>query len=172
MEGNLNLSLKARHCFRSIGLYSVYSSSSKSTVNTDPGGSRILPDTVKIKVEFTSPISAETLGDAPFNQFLIATENRGKEVHLPGYTPTNKANTALFNTVKDNTIPSQNRYYKTITNMPFGLGLPQKFEYPIEGKPISSVYLHFSEWAQSGGSNYPDWYVDKPGYRSPNSIYK
>lgn len=152
--------------------YLMNPSSTNATVNTDPGGSRILPDTIKIKMNFVSPITAETLGTAPFNQFLIATENRSKEVHLPGYKPTNKANTALFNTVKDNTIPSQNRYYKTITNMPFGLGLPQRFDYPIEGKPISSVYLHFAEWAQSGGKDYPDWYIDKPGYRSPNSIYK
>ncbi len=152
--------------------YLMNPSSPNSTVNTDPGGERILPDTVKIKLDFSTPITADILGSAPFNQFLIATENRGKEVHLPGYKPTSKANTSLFNTVKDNTIPSQNRYYKTLTNMPFGLGLPERFEYPIEGKPISSVYLHFAEWAQSGGKDYPDWYVDKPGYRSPNSIYR
>ncbi len=141
-------------------------------INTQPGVNTIKPDTVNIKISFTSPLSATALGLAPFNQFLVATEDRGREVHLPGEKPTSRANTKLFNTQKDNTIPIQNRYYKTITNLPFGIGLPEGFDYPIESKPINNVYYHFAEWAQSGGSSYPDWYTNKPGYRATNLYYK
>ncbi len=147
-------------------------SSANSTVNTQPELPFHVPDTLHIKVSFTSPIAAATLGTAPFNQFIFESPNRGKEIHLPGEKPTDKANTSLFNTFQDNTIPTQNRYYKTRSNMPFGIGVPQIFDYPIEGKAVNSIYLKFAEWAQSGGTAYPDWYIDKPGYRSSNYFYK
>lgn len=43
----------------------------------------------------------EDLGAAPFNPFLIADQNRGYEVHLPGYAPTSKANALLLGTKDD-----------------------------------------------------------------------
>ena len=147
-------------------------SSANSTVNTQPELAFRTPDTLHVKVSFTSPITPATLGTAPFNQFIFASLNRGKEIHLPGEKPTDRVNTSFFNTIQDNTIPSQNRYYKTSTNMPFGIGLPQKFDYPIEGKAINAIYLKFSEWAQSGGTSYPNWYKDTTGYRSANYFYK
>ena len=32
-------------------------------------------------------------------------------------------------------------------------------------------YLKLAEWAESGGSTYPDWYLDESGYRNDNHIY-
>ena len=143
-----------------------------NTVNTQPGITTSKPDSIHLKVSFTSPITAATLGNAPFNQFTFMTESRGKEIHLPGERPTDKVNSSLFNTQQDNTIPNLNRYYKTVTNLPFGINIPQKFDYPIEGKAINTIYYKFEQWAQSGGTLYPDWYVNKPGYRSSNWFYK
>lgn len=143
-----------------------------NTVNTQPGITTSKPDSIHLRVSFTSPITAATLGNAPFNQFTFMTESRGKEIHLPGERPTDKVNSSLFNTQQDNTIPNLNRYYKTVTNLPFGINIPQKFDYPIEGKAINTIYYKFEKWAQSGGTLYPDWYVNKPGYRSSNWFYK
>ena len=152
--------------------FSITPRPTPATINTTPGIPFIKPDTVHMKVTFTTPLSANNLGIAPFNQFMFRSDTRGKEVHLPGEKPTDKANTALFNTLKDNTVPSLNRYYKTAANMPFALGLPQRFDYPIEGKAINSVYLKFEAWARSGGTQYPNWYKDSAGYRSANWFYK
>jgi LruC domain-containing protein len=47
----------------------------------------------------------------------------------------------------------------------------ERFDYPIETVEIIDAYLHFAEWAQSGGVSYPDWYTDQSGYRVPANIY-
>lgn len=153
-------------------IYAIMKHEEKYYINTQPGVQYFIPDTIKMKVTFTSPISPKQFGTAPFNQFVIANQTRGKEIHLPGELPTDKANTALFNTVQDNTIPSENRYYKTRKNLPFAIGIPQSFDYPFEGKLITDTYLHFVEWAQSGGLAYPDWYLNASGYRNSGFIYK
>ncbi len=152
--------------------YSVMQRQGNNYINTDPAIAFIKPDTIKMKISLSSPITAVQLGTPPFNPFIVCNKSRGNEVHLPGELPTDKANTSLFNTSKDNTVPSLNRYYKTITNLPFGICIPQKFDYPIEGKPVNSVYLKFDEWAKSGGTSYPGWYKDSTGYRSVNYFYK
>lgn len=152
--------------------YNVMPRIGNNYFNTDPVIAYRTPDTIKMKISFGSPITAAQLGTAPYNPFIICHGTRGNEVHLPGELPTDKANTALFNTSRDNTIPAQNRYYKTSTNLPFAIALPQSFEYPIEGKSINILYLKFDQWAQSGGTQYADWYLNTPGYRSSNYFYK
>ncbi len=147
-------------------------SSSKGYINTDPNTAFVKPDTIKMLVKLASPLTVAQVGMAPFNPFIICNKTRGIEAHLPGELPTDKANKFLFNTAKDNTTPLLNRYYKTATNLPFGICIPTRFDYPIEGKSISSIYLNFVKWAESGGTSYPDWYQDSTGYRSTNYFYK
>ncbi|MBI9033924.1 MAG: DUF4842 domain-containing protein [Bacteroidales bacterium] len=36
---------------------------------------------------------------------------------------------------------------------------------------INQAYLKFSEWVESNGQDYPDWYLNKSGYRSEQNIY-
>ena len=36
---------------------------------------------------------------------------------------------------------------------------------------ILKSYLHFGDWAQSGGTLFKDWYLDSPGYRDNTMIY-
>jgi LruC domain-containing protein len=153
-------------------IYSVMQPNSSDYINTVPNLPFVTPDTVHMKVTFTSPLTFAQLGVAPFNQFLISNRTRGKEVHLPGEKPTDKVNTALFKTMQDNTAPSLNRYYKTLNNLPWAISIPQQFDYPIEGKAVNSVYLKFVEWAQSGGVSYPNWYQSSAGLRSPYFFYK
>lgn len=153
-------------------IYAIMLPDGKTYINTQPGVGYIKPETITMKVSFNSPVSPDEIGAAPFNQFLISNKTRGKEVHLPGELPTDKVNTALFNTLQDNTIRSENRYYRTGKNLPFAISIPQSFDYPFEGKMITNTYLKFAEWAQSGGTTSADWYLDINGYRNTGFIYK
>jgi LruC domain-containing protein len=56
--------------------------------------------------------------------------------------------------------------------LPWAIDIYGKFEYPIESSDISGVYLHFGEWAESGGIDYPDWWLNtSSGYRNEDLIY-
>ncbi|MEO6917402.1 MAG: LruC domain-containing protein [Chitinophagaceae bacterium] len=153
-------------------IYALMPPAGSNYINTQFGVPFITPDTVKMKLTFTSALTLAQLGLAPFNQFIILDKTRGKEVHLPGELPTDKVNLSLFNTVQDNTIPSISRYYKTRSNLPFAISVPEKFDYPFEGKIISKAYLNFISWAESGGMMHADWYKDSSSYRSKPMIYR
>ena len=140
-------------------------------INTDESLNKIQGDTAKVHIKFTSPISQTTLGNAPFNPFLIVNQLRGYEVHLPGFTPTDKATTSLFGTADDHSNPATGVYYLSSINEPWALSLLVPFEYPIEEKRIDLAFPHFMEWVASGGSLYDDWYSNlASGYR--NNQYK
>ena len=36
---------------------------------------------------------------------------------------------------------------------------------------MSHAYLKFATWAQTSGVQYPDWYLDLPGYRADQYVY-
>lgn len=143
-----------------------------SYYNTIMSNSKLTGDTAKVYVKFTAPVSNSTLGLAPFNPFLISDMKRGYEVHLPGNAPTQQAAAYLFGTNNDNSNSALNRYYLTVNNEPWALSFTEPFQYPIETKDIRDAYLHFSEWALSGGNNYADWYTNLgSGFRNNALIY-
>ncbi len=139
--------------------------------NTFKGTAYNSTDTVSFNATFNGAKSI-TLG--AFNPFIFVNEpgkGRGYEVHLPNMSPTELANLSVLGTKSDNSIPSSGRYYKTTGNLPFALNFPDRFNYPSEKSPIISAYTYFAQWAQSGGTAYPDWYSNKSGYRNNNFIY-
>lgn len=140
-------------------------------INTKPANPYFAFDTIKMKITFNSPIASSSIGTAPYNPFLISNKTRGREVHLPGYLPTQKANTTLFGTGNDNTSPSKSIYYKTIENLPYALAFTEKFNYLIEESSINTAYLKFIAWAQSGGTTFTDWYTNSV-YIDQKYIYK
>ncbi|MFH1296461.1 MAG: LruC domain-containing protein, partial [Bacteroidota bacterium] len=141
-------------------------------VNTTPGASYVTPETVEIYVEFTNcSYTLAQLDIGNFNPFLMVGLTRGHEVHLPDYPPTSLVDPSWFGQAQDNSIPSQGRYYKTETNLPWAISIYESFDYPKEKADIVNAYNHFVEWATSGGSSYPDWYQNKPGYRNNSLIY-
>ena len=141
-------------------------------VNTELSATYVDPDTLNIYIDYTNGTYLLSELDIPnFNPFIMVDLNRGIEVHLPDYLPTNLADESLFNTMEDDTQPAFGKYYKTVTNLPWAINIPVSFEYPIEKKDITSVYLKFAEWAESGGTLYQDWYMDEPGYRNSSLIY-
>ncbi|MCX6280791.1 MAG: LruC domain-containing protein [Bacteroidetes bacterium] len=139
--------------------------------NTQKNVPYSLSDSLKLNIHFATPQDASAVGTAPFNPFLIKNLQRGVEIHLPDRTPTSLANQALFGTGNDNSNPSTGRYYKTSNNLPWAINLVQKFDYTWENVQVINGYLKFGSWAESGGSSYPDWYLNLSGYRDASQIY-
>ena len=140
-------------------------------VNTTPSIPFVIPDTINLVVKFTKPINSDVFTDPVYNPFIFANRLRGTEVHLPNYAPTSLATAGLFATGEDNSSPSAKRYYKTSNNLPWAINIYEGYSYPVEKVAILTAFLHFAEWAQSGGTLFTDWYKDLTGYRDPASIY-
>ncbi len=109
-----------------------------------------------VSIILNTPISTATLGAAPFNPFIIANQDRGKEIHLAGYNKTNLGESGT---------------YITGTGLPWGLSIiNEDFDVPKDGVSIIEAYNYFDDWATSGGENYTDWFNDSPGYRNADKI--
>jgi LruC domain-containing protein len=150
---------------------SVINRASGSMFNTIPANPTGTWDLTTITTTFANAVPQGKVGMEDFNPFLIKDQNRDIEVHLPNMVPTALAALSYFGTSDDNSLPGEGRYYKTSTNLPWAILMFERFDYPIETVEIIDAYLHFAEWAQSGGVSYPDWYTDQSGYRVPANIY-
>jgi LruC domain-containing protein len=128
--------------------------------------------TSSVLVTLSTPVAQSTLTQATINPFLISNSRRGYEVHLPGYAPTDKADSKLFGTDDDNSIPASSRYYLAKDNLPWAINYADNFTYPLEQVKITDAYLHFADWASSGGTLFPDWYTNTAaGYRALPGLY-
>ncbi len=147
-----------------------------SMYNTLENGLVGVSDEVNVYVYFgeQTPIDRSLIqnGDA-YNIFLIQNQERDVEIHLPGRVPTDKMNMSLMGTGQDASgLYGPSYYFKTANKLPWALLLMETFEYPIEKIEITEAYLHFVEWAESGGSNYSDWYSNTAaGYRDVTKIW-
>ena len=151
----------------------TYPSDGSVGVNTNPSGTYVDPDTLSVAMTFSPGIfELSELDVSNFNPFLIIDGQRSHEVHLPDYAPTQLADTSLLGTGDDRSIPDSGRYYKTENNLPWVLNIYKSFDYPVEKAEITQGYLHFSDWAQSSGNNYGDWYLDSAGYRNTSVIFQ
>jgi LruC domain-containing protein len=131
----------------------------------------VVKDSVSMNIVFNAPVAVSTLGDAPFNPFLISDMHRGIEIHLSGTLPTDKADRSFLGTYDDRTSTSLGKYYLSAQNWPWALHFSETFAYPKEGKAINTAYLRFADWAGSGGVMYPDWYSNTAaGYRNTANI--
>lgn len=125
-----------------------------------------------VRIKFVSNTETlENLDIQNWNPFLVRDGDRGLEIHLPDYLPTDLADPALFGTNDDDTQIGV-KYYKSATNLPWALDIYGTFEYPIETNDISNVYLHFQDWVLSNGTLYQDWWSNtSSGYRNESLIY-
>ncbi len=139
--------------------------------NTTPNVPFIVPDTLRISIVMSDPIPMNEMGVPPYNPFIIVDGQREIEVHLPNHAPTTLADLSLLGTGHDDSSPSSGRYYKTDNNLPWAINIVERFEYPKEKIEVIGAYLKFAEWAESGGTLYPDWYRDENGYRDETKIY-
>ncbi|MFK5856698.1 MAG: LruC domain-containing protein [Bacteroidota bacterium] len=126
--------------------------------------------TLDILIELVSPTDPAVISAPPFNPFIFIDGDRGREVHMPNYIPTNLVNTSYYGTGDDNSIPVAGRYYKTLTNLPWGININHDYKVPLERYAINQGYLKFAAWAESGGTQYQDWYKDNSGYRDESKL--
>ena len=140
-------------------------------VNTEPGAPLIDADMLTVTVLLSSPVDPGDLGSPPYNPFLIINQERGYEVHLAGYEPTDLANADHFGTYDDTSVPANGRYYKTVNNLPWALLLPGDWQHVIEKEQFMRAYLYFAAWAESDGAAHDDWYLDNQGNIDFNYIW-
>lgn len=144
--------------------------SAGSITNTVESGTYVAPKTVVVTVTFVSnTVTAADIAVKDLNFFIVTDGKKTSrtEVHLGGYNPTDKVNTALFNTGVD--ASGTNGKYKSKGNLVWGMMLPTAFEYPIESTSILDVYSKFEPWAVSGGTSDVDWYLTPT---NTASVYK
>ena len=141
-------------------------------VNTSIGSPYVEPNTVTIHITYTpDTYTLEDLDMPNFNPFLIKSMERGIEVHLPNYEPTDLVDESNFGTFDDDSNLATGKYYKTENNLPWAINIPQSLDYPIEKASIDSAFLHFIDWSENNGIDFQDWYMDKSGYRNNAVIY-
>jgi LruC domain-containing protein len=148
-------------------------------INTVEGAPYVTPDTIVVNMVFYQngafpsggSVSFEDLDIGNFNPFIVVNQTRGREVHLPNFAPTALADDSYLGTFNDDSDAATNRYYKSNTNLPWAINIPEVFNYPYEKKDIVSAYKHFAEWAETSGTAFPNWYQDNSGYRVSSFIY-
>lgn len=141
-------------------------------INTLNSKDKVTSQTASVTVNFASPLDASALKVAAFNPFLISNLRRGYEVHLPGFAPTDKADSKLFGTDDDKTSVATGKYYLSADNQPWAINFTDAFIYPVETANINQAYLHFADWARTGGTSYADWYSNTAsGYRTTSNLY-
>ncbi len=140
-------------------------------VNTEQSAPYVAPVTISMEITFApGEVTYSELDIGNFNPFIIVDQVRDVEVHLPDYEPTDLAS-GYFGTLDDASNPGSGIYYKTETNLPWAIHIPESFDYPIEKQDITGAHLKFAEWAESQGTMYPDWFQDKTGYRNSSLLY-
>ncbi len=148
-------------------------------VNTQLEYDFVEPVTMTMTINFANnAVTYSQLNIGEFNPFIIVNTTindapgaRGLEVHLPNYAPTDLFDESYIGQLDDDSSIAEGRYFVTALNHPWAINIADGFDWVIEFQDITGAYLMFAEWAQSGGTNYPDWYIDQAGYRNDNLIY-
>lgn len=137
--------------------------------NTIPDGKYIQTTVNTVTINFAVPQTS--IGQPPYNPFIFVDQERGHEVHLKDQAPTELVNPELLGTWSDASEPSNGLYYRSSNGLPWAVEIPVSFDYPVELIDILDTHLKFADWAQSSGTQYPDWYMNETGYRNEENIY-
>lgn len=143
-----------------------------SFVNTEPGSPLVESDPVVIEGTFTSPIPINQLGSPPFNPFIIVDSRRVVEVHPVNYRPTSLAGQDLFGQNRDRSNFETGVFYKSDANLPWALILPSNWSQVEEGEAVNAGYIHFNDWAASGGTANADWFLPIEGNMNEEIIWE
>lgn len=140
-------------------------------VNVVPEAPYTEPDTMDLYVKFANKPTLTGFALPPYNTFMIINQDRGKEIHLPNYEPTDLVNTEYFGTEDDNTQPELGIYYTSEQYYPWVIDVPNSYKHMQSRQRITKGYNFFKEWAESNGALYQDWFLEKDGYRNYEYIY-
>lgn len=152
-------------------VFNVFPENHVRFINTVPVYPTENPGEITVSISLSTPVNILEFALPPYNPFMIINQERGKEVHLPGYPPTSLADAAYFGTEDDDTNLGSGKYYKSDNNLPWGMHLPVSFDYPIEKHAILDGHLMFGQWVLSSGYSFMDWYENKPGYRNTSYLF-
>jgi LruC domain-containing protein len=158
--------------------YRVLPSPGGSGVNVGSDGIYVTPTEIEMVVkfinedgEFKKLLTTNDLNANNFNPYLIVNQDRSKEIHLPDFAPTEKANFKDFGQFQDNTNPEKGIYYKNKNNLPWGLNVVEEIPYSRDTEDFLRSYPAFGEWVESSGEKTKDWYENKGEYRNLKSLY-
>lgn len=126
---------------------------------------KVTAKTTTVRTTFVNPVDQNVIGTFPYNPFIVVNGDRGREVHLPDMPSTSLANQSWFGKESDYSNPSAGRTYRTKQNLPWAINIPGSYAVPKEKSGIYKGYLKFTDWANSAGQQFPDWYLDLSGYR-------
>ncbi len=140
--------------------------------NTDPN-KPLVPAAI-VNILMTYRPNTYTLSDlniGKFNPFIFVNQNRGREVHLANYMPTDKADVSMLGTGQDDSKMQNGSFYKTDDNLPWALNVVESIPYPKEQVQIIEAFTKFAQWAQSGGQLHTDWYLETGNNRVRENLY-
>lgn len=109
-----------------------------------------------------TPVKKARLLTDKLNPFIIVN-GRATEIHLPGFSRTDKG--TVFN--GDENIDN----FKNTDGMMWAIMTPQSISYTVEEAHITKAYTRFKEWYKSGGTEYADWY-SKGDYKNADNLRK
>ncbi len=119
------------------------------------------PDTLKFTVNFNTSGSGWEVSNLTEDFYIFRSAERGLEIHVANRPPTSIANTNYFGTSHDASNLSSGIYYKTSTNLPWGIELLDGsggFRNPLEKVDVITAYPMFQLWATSKGMQNTLWY--------------
>ncbi len=111
---------------------------------------------VRVHFEFDTPIPALDLDTPPFDIYLAVTRTDIPggivDIHLPGFGsfPDHAPGLPLETAGPDS--------YLDANGYPFVIEVPDDWQAPMEQVRIESAYPRFSDWRQSRGLQWRDWY--------------
>ncbi|WP_319559473.1 LruC domain-containing protein [Marispirochaeta sp.] len=106
-------------------------------------------------LEFDTPQDPSAISSPPYNPYLYVQDTR-HDIHLIDAEPLK------------NSINPHDRFIDA-DGFPWALLIPADWEHPAEGQRIEEVYPYFTDWRESGGMEYEDWY-EKDGEEPPTGI--
>lgn len=132
---------------------------SNGITNTIVGKNNVPAQTAEITISFKNPISVEDADIKSLNFFIVTDGKKDSrtEIHLAGYTPTDKFNKSLFGTEDDNSVSGISFTSKN-EHLVWGMIIPTIFNYPVEYEKITNAYPYFGTWAKSTGKENQNWY--------------
>ncbi len=103
-------------------------------------------------LEFDTPQDPSTISRPPYNPYLFVYDT-WHDIHLIDAEALKR---------------SINPYDRFIDEdgFPWALLIPTDWEYPVDGQRIEELYPYFTDWRESGGTEYVDWY-EKDGEEPP-----
>lgn len=125
----------------------------QSTYYTNTGtGADATPEVFTFTITFASGTGTNIIPDF----YIFRTQERGREIHLDGFSGTAAADTKFYGTADD-----VNGTYKTAAGLPWALEVTSynTFQHPLEKVDILVAYPQFQSWAESGGTLNLDWFL-------------